>query len=435
MNIIISAILGLAHADESIAILNTQDDGEMANVEYLLNSTFRKSSLVFFDDTHFSTITKENMLQNIEDQDNLSCLGEAQCYVQVGQAIGADYIIFNEFSKIENEIYILTESYHTYSWTLISSENFQINEADYTKLSSDSFMADHFIKTFSAISEFSMNYNDVLDRKDGLNEPYLLAKYESFEIRKKEIIKQNKNFEEKLKDLKELEAQRLIVDKKLKETERKRQEKVKERKKEIDTLVGQIWEDEVFSNIRREKSEYSRMMLTEFIRHFYGVQIIIPIPGSHIDYSTSYTPDEVRLAALQLLGTKKVCFFDPNESNESKWMVYPSKKEKSCIPTMGDIRIANLSHYFTPQDWSEAVDAIKKQEAENNSFKWENRNYFENLTKQHKIKLVVVATSLVLFSTLMLADEYAKDNDIQIHSFRPVCWSKTDGDNYRYECL
>jgi hypothetical protein len=296
---IISAILGLAHADESIAILNTQDSGEMANVEYLLNSTFRKSSLVFFDDTHFSTITKENMLQNIEDQDNLSCLGEAQCYVQVGQAIGADYIIFNEFSKIENEIYILTESYHTYSWTLISSENFQINEADYTKLSSDSFMADHFIKTFSAISEFSMNYNDVLDRKD----------------------------------------------------ERKRQEKVKEMKKEIDTLVGQIWEDEVFSNIRHEKSEYSRIMLTDFIRHFYGVQIIIPIPGSHIDYSTSYTPDEVRLAALQLVGTKKVCFFEPHWSEEgSKWIEFPSKKTKECVPSRLELRIGMLSPWFTSED-------------------------------------------------------------------------------------
>ena len=97
------SILGSSQASENVAILDTQNAGRMADVEFLLNSTFRKSSLTFFEGTHFETITKENMIENFKDDDNLSCLEGTNCYIQVGQAIGADYVIFSEFSKINDE--------------------------------------------------------------------------------------------------------------------------------------------------------------------------------------------------------------------------------------------------------------------------------------------------------------------------------------------
>ena len=431
---LILSLLGLSHASESIAILDTQTIDEMRNVEFLLNSTFRKSSLTFFKDTDFTTITKENMVENLEDGNDLSCLEDASCYIEVGQAIGADYIIFNEFSKIDDKTFIVTEAYHTYSWSLICSESFPINEISYTSLSSDSFVADHFSKIFSSIEKFSMESDSINYSRSADSEMYLLEKYHNFELKKNDIITGKQAFEEKRERLKKIEEQQNIIQKQLKLQEKEREKKFKELEEQIDEIASKVWNDKFFSDIRLENTEFSNRMIREFISEFYAVDMVLKSPESPVDYSKIHIPNEVRLAALQLNGSKKICFFEPyQDEGKPNWTEFPTKKAKECVPTTKELRIAQLSVHFTSDEYTNAKSLIEKKE----QFSFQRREKLNSfkLTKQQKtvvwLSLAYLATTTIVIS----ADNRISENNVEFHSFLPLCWSSFKNDVGHYECL
>jgi hypothetical protein len=428
------SILGSSHASESVAILDTQNTGKMANVEFLLNSTFRKSSLTFFEGTHFTTITKENMIENFKDGDNLSCLEDTNCYIQVGQAIGADYVIVSEFLKINDATFIVTEAYHTYSWSLICSENFIISENNYPNLTSDSFMADHFTKIFSSIKQFSIESNNIGYSSADESVTYLLEKYDNFELRKNDILTQKQSFEEKLEELKNIEKQQNAIQKQLKLEEEEREKEFKVLEEQIDKVAKKVWNDVFFSNLRLENSEFSNKMIQEFISDFYGVPMILESTKSPVDYSSIHIPNEVRFAALQLNGSKKVCFFELQQNEEMpNWIEFPSKNPKECIPTARELKIAKLSRYFTTNDLDEARSLMENRE----QFSFQRNKELKafKLSRQQKIVLWTSLAYLATTTVIISADNRIRENNVDIHSFLPLCWSTSDGDNYRYECL
>ena len=431
---LILSLLGLSNASESIAILDTQSAEEMENVEFLLNSTFRKSSLTFFKDTHFTTITKENMLENLEDGTDLSCLKGTSCYIEIGQAIGADYIIFNEFSEINDKTFVVTEAYHTYSWSLICSESFLIDNVGYANLSSDSFMADHFNKIFSSIEQFSIESDNVLYSLSDESEMYLIEKYDNFELKKNNIIMEKQSFEEKLERLKKIEEQQSTIQKQLKLQEKEREKKFKELEKQIDKVAKKAWLDEFFSNFRLENSEFSNKMMREFISEFYGVSMVLESSESSVDYSKIHIPNEVRLAAIQLNGSKKICFFQPyQDEGMPSWTEFPSKKTKECVPTTKELRIAQLSAHFTYDDYAKAMSLIESRE----QFSFQKNKELKafKLSRQQKIVLWISLANLATATIVTSANNRMSENNVEFHSFFPLCWSSFKNDVGHYECL
>lgn len=118
----------LAFADiERIAVLDFVSSSEEEWIGVLADQV-RAGALSELDPLEYSVITRENMMQFLDDMGkDVSCI-EGSCEVELARNIGADFVISGAVSKIE-EVYIINMKLHnSHSGQLLGLEKLQSSD-------------------------------------------------------------------------------------------------------------------------------------------------------------------------------------------------------------------------------------------------------------------------------------------------------------------
>lgn len=120
------AVLSRSEAGEQhIAILDFRGIGIDKNNLPILAAQSRAAAAAVLNSEGYIVITRENMLQILEDMGkDISCI-DGLCEVEIGRNIGADYIVVGDVIKIEGQYVLTLQLYSTGSGALLSSMDVQ----------------------------------------------------------------------------------------------------------------------------------------------------------------------------------------------------------------------------------------------------------------------------------------------------------------------
>ncbi len=126
-NTLILPLLALAatHAANTLAVLEIIPKSEIENISIdemrHLTDELRKQAVSALPSEGYSVLTRDNMLALIPpDEEEAKCLEES-CAVEIGRAIGAEYISQGSLGRFGNELSVSIELYETMSGKLLGS--------------------------------------------------------------------------------------------------------------------------------------------------------------------------------------------------------------------------------------------------------------------------------------------------------------------------
>ncbi len=123
--LILLLALAAAHAANTLAVLEIIPKAEIEDISITevrhLTDELRKQAVSALPSEGYSVLTRDNMFALMPpDEAEAECLAES-CAVEIGRAIGAEYISQGSLGKFGNELSVSIELYETMSGKLLGS--------------------------------------------------------------------------------------------------------------------------------------------------------------------------------------------------------------------------------------------------------------------------------------------------------------------------
>ncbi len=123
--ILLLAMFAATHAANTLAVLEIIPKAEIEDISITemrhLTDELRKQAVLALPNKGYSILTRDNMIALMPpDEAEAECLAES-CAVEIGRAIGAEYISQGSLGKFGNELSVSIELYETMSGKLLGS--------------------------------------------------------------------------------------------------------------------------------------------------------------------------------------------------------------------------------------------------------------------------------------------------------------------------